>query len=312
MSIRVGLGCLFVALLSLGCGQVTGDVDEREGEGMDPEMGQGTGGGEASSSGGASGAGASTGEGNPGGDPGSTPNPGVGDEPVGDYFVRVGYVQGQEGTRDFCVAHELGADGYPVWEPEGLLERFGYEPEQFEGLDKVSRYLPLERAPIAVGKTGVGCSEWVNAAYVPAGDESRYFTFLSVPYSFEPDMVWLVSDPDPELAPMGVRIVNATTESRTIDVATDEGWFLGEFEFGNSPTEFQRVEYDHMAEMDVTFLADMSYHLSWIHVDLLPLYGTTVYVSGHSGSKLTALGCVGTNPSLQGSDYSNCYFSESE
>ncbi len=233
------------------------------------------------------------------------------------YYVRVGYVQGQSATADFCVAYQDDSGEQPSWEPVGLMQANGYQPEQFEGLDKLSRYLPLKQKPLFFTKVSSSCAEGGPA--INTRGDGHYFTFLSVPYSGEADNMWVIPDADPTPIDPGfggsqIRIQNATFRADTISVsasiADGPPQPLGSFVFGNPKEEFIDSQDSHIEYLTVSDGQPGGAELSWIGWDLLPLYHTTVFISGDRDQGYRGLGCVGSNPVVEGSDYSNCYYVE--
>lgn len=231
------------------------------------------------------------------------------------YYVRFGYVQGQENTADFCVAYQDDSGEQPLWEPVGLMEANGYLPEQFEGLDKLSRYLPLKQKPLYFTKASQSCA--AGGAAIKTSGDSHYFTFLSVPYSHEADQMWVIADAEPTPIDPGfggsqIRIQNLNFRADTIDVSAHVGdgppQLLGSHVFGNPKDPFIDAHMDHVEYLVVNDGVGSGVELSWIGWDLLPLYHTTVFISGDRDVGYRGLGCIGSNPVIEGSDYSNCFF----
>ncbi|MEZ4369316.1 MAG: hypothetical protein R3B07_00765 [Polyangiaceae bacterium] len=231
------------------------------------------------------------------------------------YYVRIGYVQGQEATADFCVAYQDDSGEMPFWEPVGLMEANGYQPEQFEGLDKLSRYLPLKQKPLYFTKASSSCA--LGGPAINTAGDGHYFTFLSVPYSHEADQMWVIPEMDPDPLDPGfggsqIRIQNATFRADNIEVsahvADGPAQVLGSYVFGNPKDPFINADMSHLEYLVVNDGAPSGVELSWIGWDLLPLYHTTVFISGDRDVGYRGLGCIGSNPVIEGSDYSNCYF----
>ncbi len=235
----------------------------------------------------------------------------VPDTGTAEYFVRVGFVQGQEATGEFCVAYQDDSGEQPLWETIGLMEANGLDINDYQFLG-ISRYMALKARPLYFGKATTNCSGAVAPEKVPA--DGKYFTFLSVPFSGEADQRWIIRDPDPNSAPTGARIVNATSESRPISVtgrgASDQVDF-GDVPFANSPDSFQSLKPGgetslHSLTVDDGFsVADFDF----TQMDLLPLAGTTIFIAGRFGvaGTYSAIGCIGSNPTLPGSKFSNCF-----
>lgn len=292
------------AALSLACGGST----------LEP-VGDGPSGGTGGSSGGSGGAGA--GGAGTGGTSGSG-GAGSGGASSPTHQVRIGFVQGQETTGEFCVAYELDSGGSPIWDPAGLLAPNGYPPSELAGLDKLSRYLPLSKAPVAFGKAYSKCTQdaVVRVAFPPAG--ATYFTLLTVPYSNEADEMWVLGDSGPSANPTpGVRIVNAATWAHPIAVSLSFGdsgpVSLGEMQFGNAPNAYvEPGEFlNHAHGMTLTDLTLASTHtFSFTQFDLLPLANTTVFVSavGLTG-QYQVLACSDAYPTtVQNAKFSDCWY----
>jgi hypothetical protein len=225
------------------------------------------------------------------------------------HFVRFGYWQGQESTGEFCVAYSDGA-GEPAWEPLGLLAQNGLVASELEGLDVLSRYVPLEKQPFAFGKAYTDCSGFVNHVYAPTG---THFTMLSVPYSFEADTLWVVTDPGPGQPQPGLRVVNAAAEAQPFDVIAD-GYSLGTIQFANSPATYQdisaQIGTDHLQKLQIeNSVSGAKATLSWAGWDLVPLQSVTFYFSGHEFGSYSGLACFDAKPNFTATDkYSNCWF----
>lgn len=235
------------------------------------------------------------------------------------YHVRVGYVQGQSATADFCVAYQDDSGEQPAWESVGLMQANGYQARQFEGLDKLSRYLPLKQRPLYFTKTSTSCADGGPAISVPDGP--RYFTFLSVPYSGEADTLWVLPEVEPHPLDPGfggtqLRIQNATFRAENISASAGyagaEQQDLGTAVFGASTTFTPSLE-DHLHTLTLNDGHDGPPPvLNWVHIDLLALYNTTIFISGDPDVGYRGLGCIGSNPILEGSDYSNCLLLDAE
>lgn len=224
------------------------------------------------------------------------------------HFVRFGLWQGQEATGEYCVSY-TGDINQPAWEPVGLLAQNGLVTSDFEGMDKLSRYVPLAGQPALLGKAYSDCSGFVHPIEVPTG---THFTLLSVPYSFEPDSVWVVVDPGPGTPQPGMRVVNASPDAVPLKVTADGLW-LGEFPFANSPTDYTNVapliQKDHLETLEVqNAVSGNGAVLSWAGWDLVPLQSVTFYVSGHQAAGYAGMACFDAKPNLAGTDkLSNCW-----
>lgn len=225
------------------------------------------------------------------------------------HFVRFGFWQGQESTGEYCVAYS-GDLNDPVWEPVGLLAQNGLDKASFEGLDALSRYVPLAQQPVLFGKAYTDCSGYVSGVEVPSG---THFTFLSVPYSFEPDTLWVVVDPGPGPTQPGLRVVNASPEAQPFEITAD-GHSLGVVQFANSPVGYQdiaaQIGKDHLEKLVIkNTVTQASAVLSWAGWDLVPLQSVTFYVSGSGFAGYTGLACFDAKPNFTATDkVSNCWF----
>ena len=224
------------------------------------------------------------------------------------YFARFGYWQGQQNLQDFCVAYKKNASGYPDWEPQGLLSQNGYTIKELEGLDKLTRYLPLSGKPIAFGASyGASCSTASISGNGEVKEDHNFHTVLSVPYSNEPDVLWLVKDPGPgSTTQQGVRLVNATATSYDLSVSID-GKPFGPIKFQNSPLNYESAPGNHVLELKIS---DSVHSTEWTvnygGVDLLPLISTTLFISGGPFMGYSALGCFDAKPN--GAKWSDCWF----
>ncbi len=236
------------------------------------------------------------------------------------HSVRIGFVQGQEATGDFCVAYDRNASGNPIWDSVGLLESNGITPTEIQGLDKLSRYLPLQKAPVAFGKTYGTCFNDSITKMAEAPDNATYFTLLTVPYSNEADTMWVLGDAGPgvEFSP-GVRVVNAGIQTHPLAVTFHYGVDLpfpgGVFEFSNEPMSYVDPggPGNHLHGMTVVDQVTQSSHeFSFIGFDLLPLISTTIFVSGVGlFDKYQVLACLDANPTnLANAKLSNCWHVE--
>lgn len=119
---------------------------------------------------------------------------------------------------------------------------------------------------------------------------------------------------DPGFGGTQIRIQNATFRAETIDVTANVAdgppQALGSYVFGNPKDPFIAAEHSHIEYVSVSDGQSSNVELSWIGWDLLPLYHTTVFISGDRDVGYRALGCIGSNPVIEGSDFSNCYFVE--
>ncbi|MCA9641770.1 MAG: hypothetical protein KC492_13790, partial [Myxococcales bacterium] len=79
------------------------------------------------------------------------------------------------------------------------------------------------------------------------------------------------------------------------------------YTFGDPSNSFISSE-NHLEYLTVDDGEPAAAELSWAGWDLLPLYHTTVFISGDRDVGYRGLGCIGSNPVLEGSDYSNCYY----
>jgi hypothetical protein len=153
----------------------------------------------------------------------------------------------------------------------------------------------------------------VNGVFVPPG--STHYTLLSVPYSFEPDYVWVVADPGGAASVPGIRVVNALWDSVPIEVAAD-GHALGELEWANAPTSYLDISpftgSDHLNQVvisDTSFA--LSRTLSWASWDLVSMASVTIYLSGAlEFYPATGLACFDSQPDT-GGPLSNCWPVES-
>lgn len=223
------------------------------------------------------------------------------------YYARFGYLQGQESTGEFCVAYTYDIEGQPIFEPEGLLAANGLVPGDIEGMDKLSRYLPLAAPPVALGKAYGDCSGFVKSVFLPLG--ATHYTMISVPFSGEPDHLWAVVDPGVGPVTPGLRVVNAIRESAPLS-ATADGVPLGQLEWANSPQGYADIGaesgFDHLAELWIQNGAyGIDSTLSWVGWDLIPMQALTIYVSGQNPG-FTGLGCFDAKPDT-GGKLSNCW-----
>jgi hypothetical protein len=224
--------------------------------------------------------------------------------------VRIGFVQGQESTGEFCVAYEKAGNGDPVWSSSGLLAAGGFTPPDVSGMDKITRYIGLSQKPVAFGKSYTSdCSQVAAHAFVETS--ASHFTVISVPFSGEPDTLWIVSDPGPgDSSSPGLRIVNATAESHPIDVTID-GVDVGTFQFGTASDEYEiTVANNHVTVMEIETSPGATTHVSFAGLDLLPAFSTTIYVSGGALGPAVTLSCFDRKPVLTGAQFSDCWLVE--
>ncbi|RYE91409.1 MAG: hypothetical protein EOO75_08820 [Myxococcales bacterium] len=236
---------------------------------------------------------------------------------AGGYAARFVFRSGQETVGDFCVIYKDTADS--TWASARLLESNGLKASDFDGFERMTRYVPLQGPPEMFGFVypGQPCSEahgWQTASADPMPEGYDHFTVVALPYSGEPITVWAVGDRAKENAAqgdaaVGVRVVNASLEAGPISVTLKGGGEPGgplesvtlpNLPFNNAPTSYVQFSDPsnsgldrHLHHSDVTDTTGTA-TIDWTTVDLLSLSPPrTLYITGSQG-KYRALACVDT------------------
>lgn len=232
----------------------------------------------------------------------------------GVHFARFGFRNGQQLVGDLCAAYGKTGGGEYQWASTGVLAASGLSASDYEGLEKLTAYLPLEGEPVAFGFTSPGksCATGsIQQATEVLPQWATYYTVLAVPYSGEPTVVWVVGDPVEHNqgidSPPGLRVVNAILSSNPIEIATTvvDGPPVpqGTLEFANSPADYTEVGFDHLWKLHATEMAvgPVPVTFDFVGIDLLPLQPrVTIFVSGSFQGTSTALACMDTTATFVG------------
>ncbi len=220
------------------------------------------------------------------------------DPTAGKYFVRIGFVDGQVQIPDFCVSYQNDGITY-TWDPQPLLALHGESASSLNGLQRLTKYLPLKQGPLAfaIASPKDGCAAPSYPTAMPNVDTlglpPTHFTLLSAPYSNEPAEVWILPDSGPVAGGVNskLRVINATTSAYDLINVAADGDKLGKVAFGKlNPFDYQSVAKNHLQLL--TFEDhDDKYSADFSGSDLLALHNSTVIIAGWQ-NKYHAFGCL--------------------
>jgi hypothetical protein len=232
--------------------------------------------------------------------------------PAATYHARFIFQSGQETIGDFCVAYGKESNGSPIWDEEKLLASNGLVASELDGLQKLSRYIPLKGKPEFFGFTypGGSCAQATGAGFdLFSPGDSTHFTVIAMPYSGEMIYIRGLGDPVEENAKSstpGFRIANVVHYSEDISVTYKDGSgkeSVLEFPWGVALPQGYQSNQDNFLK----FLGVSSPNGSWT-VDWtvpLPLVPRRTIFVGAEG----ALACTDVHEeSSSQAGQSNCFF----
>ncbi|MCA9598296.1 MAG: hypothetical protein KC776_33520 [Myxococcales bacterium] len=197
-----------------------------------------------------------------------------------DHFVRIGFTGGQVNLSDFCVAYSKNGNDF-VFESQGLLAANGEAPETLNGFQRFTKYLPLDKAPLAFAlATGGSCSNVFYVAETPT-PTPNYMTLLSAPYSGEAPEVWVLPDSGPQSGSVSsrYRVINATSWADSLKVDLD-GADASTALFGaQGDYSYATASESHLWKLNIDDGQD-KYVGDFVNIDLLALSYTTIFVVG--------------------------------
>ncbi|MEZ4221618.1 MAG: hypothetical protein R3B13_11875 [Polyangiaceae bacterium] len=215
------------------------------------------------------------------------------------YFVRIGFHDGQVKIPDVCVAYGkyFEAPGY-AFEEVGLLEQNGETAESLNRFQRLTKYLPLKQQPMAFGIKSFkdGCSAPTAVSVVDtATPSSGFYTWLSVPYSGEAPVSWVLNDAPPTSGSINgsLRVANVAVASQDLINASADGTGLGTIGFADQgPKGYAATPAAHLDSLTFEH-GGQKYKASYVGFDLLPVQSTTIFVASKPDfSGLNAIGCV--------------------